>query len=341
MGKVYSPEEIKDGHIPEIGAHENAARFLLDELFVHEKATLTTEEENQFSPLGYNNYFSIPAGMVYGSVALGIANRRSDIDLLLHYHDNYATDAFQIMGKLIGFTEAKFHTPIELNALPVSSLASPLEHTIDPLFAQHLYAVELQRDPQWSYGWPARTLHWSMVGLSDRDGVRSIATRYCGGKARQFTRALTDGNNEPIDYKNFQRALELPSAIGRKVLAATHTEALPDSVISGDRNTSMQMLLEKMNSISGSAYERSTDTLKWLIDKDAEYSELLEQAIVSQVRIEAYAKWIQKHYTEACTHAYRLARVWVDILRADLNSRNYSVDCVELSSPDSIDADMY
>lgn len=202
MGKVFSPEEVGAGLVPEVGAQQQAARFLLDSLF----APVTNGT--------YQGREGVAAGLVYGSTTFG-PNRRSDLDVLITYDPNRATEALPIIRQVIAETEGRFHTPVEAKVLYLGSLASHLEDNNDPLYMSHLLNVQRCK-PQWSRNDPVPL---DSEVYPPRTRLVELALQYCSTKVRQFAWGVNEVN--PMYDVIMQRALELPGAIGRKVLAAT------------------------------------------------------------------------------------------------------------------------
>lgn len=319
MGKIYSPEEVASGWIPEIGSHEQAARFIMDELIKPELINDIVLAD------GYVSTPYAESGMVYGSVAMGAANRRSDLDVLLNYHDNEAGLVLPRIASVLQSAEEQFKVHPEANIYPVGVLGDPRQHTIDALFAEHLIAIQAQDEPRWSYNWPVDSLIVSdyRVDFEDKDRIRAIALRYVSAKATQFARAIVGYRDKP-DYRVLQRALELPTALGRKILAATYDYEIGDEVISGDRRRVREMLFERLEMIDWPGVsEHGIEPLARLEACNEDYTELLERAISGDVKIEEYAGWINERVPEAYLLAYRATGMWSEILSLNLDRKKY------------------
>lgn len=324
MGRVYSPKDVMLERVPEIGAHEQAARFIMTELIeAHDSYVLN----NPVTPEEPGPPFGIDSGMIYGSVAMGSANRRSDLDVLINYADNHAESILPHIGSVFRQVEERFGVFIEPNLLPVGALFDSRQHSIDPLFAEHLIAVQQQKEPRWSYNWPVNALMLSEQRLDpeDQERTRAIALRYVRAKSTLFVRAWV-GHREGagLNLHALQRALELPTALGRKILAATCDGEISDELISGNRAGVRQMLFERLETIDWPGVtETGMEPMTRLQAHDEEYSELLEGAINGNVSIKDYEAWIRAQVPNAYFLALVTSKVWSDILSKNLDRRKY------------------
>lgn len=336
MGKVFTQWEVADGRIPEPGAHEQAALFIMSDLI---RAYDETEVFDLSKP-DEIPAFGLASGMVYGSVAMGVANRRSDLDVLLNYHPDYSAEIIPRIGEVIKTIRQRFAVPVEPNIYPVNALYDPRKHSVDPLFAEHLIAIQYQEGHPWSYGWPVDGLAYSnnRLDFSDSDRIRSIALAYVNAKRSQFARAIAHGDQ--INFPVLQRALELPTALGRKILAATYEEKIGDEIISGDRTQVRELLFKRLEEIEWPEVgEAAIKPLKWLLDRDEEYSSLLEQAINGEITNEEYEAWLRAIVPEAYFAAHQACLAWDNILGDDLDRRPYGKETQQLNLID--DAEVY
>jgi len=297
MGQIFSAEKVSRGEIPEAGAHAAAGRFILDRLF--ERKLCVVDESHP-------SYYGIDAAMIYGSTAMGRAAVRSDLDVLAIYA--YPKDLPYFRNILIE-TEDLFHVPIEPQLYRSGALSTPSRHSIDPLYAQHLLEVQEMSDPMWSVNWPVDGLRNIANQELGEDYLRRLATGYAGGKARQLTRASLNYRGE-VDTHDMQRALELPSAIGRKILPIyVEPEEMPDVVDKAEMIKKVrQVTLEQV--IDGN--ERVLPYFDRLLVLDREYDELLAQVTKSQITIGQYEQWLQDHYLEAIETGVLLTNFWSD-----------------------------
>lgn len=323
MGKVFSPEEIEQGHIPEEGAHEAAGRAILNRLFIGDEAFVW----NTLSA-------KLAGGMVYGSTALGKANKRSDVDVLVVYRGDRSDILDDVRGV---FTEAedRFHVPIEAHMLEFNSSGRPSEHTLDPLLLNHLFEIQEQDDPRWSYNWP---LSYLSIFLPEEDPseaqLRHLAQRYSTAKMRQFAHALTDYRGE-VNYKTLQRALELPTALGRKVIAATIDPEMgqaPHPLPPADSNDIM--LTKLANLPQPKQGDEAARTMRQLAMFNREYSSLLELTIDGNVTTGVYSDWLERNYLYICQQAHDLAYHWKEIIAEDYDRPVYTATNLIEPSPD-------
>lgn len=306
MGRIFTAEAVAHHHIPEPGAHQEAGRFILDQLF-EPRDEWTNEEKFAFIIDGNG----VESGLVYGSTALGSAGLRSDVDILLNYHASYANTVFPLIRDLFETAERTYNVPVEANVLPVGALYSPLEHSIDPLFAQHLLTVQYLEEPRWSYNWPVDAIQFTPLG-EDLEQLRAIAIRYASGKSRQFTRALINFRGE-ADLLVMQRALELPGAIGRKVIAATQEHGDEDLDL-GDKHVLSDVTLERLTQLSQGWFTQATLYHQYLFNLDKTYNQILQSAIEGDTAVEDYTEWIQENYLHACKMAQEVAYAWSQII---------------------------
>jgi len=307
MGVVFSPEAIDNNQVPKPGDHQEAGRFILNQFF--ELDDNVTADERSYFQLESSG---IASGLVYGSTALGSAGLRSDVDVLVNYHARQATKVFsQIRGVFIE-AEKTYNVPVESQVLPVGALSNPLEHSIDPLFAKHLLEVQEQDNPRWSYNWPVRDLRTQLLEEGDTDHIRAIAVGYASGKARQFTRALVNFRGEP-DLQVFQRALELPGAIGRKVIIATQSAetVIPDT---GDKKSMITSALSRLEELAPDHFDTAVSSQQWLIDLDKNYDEILGDVLSGTTTIANYKYWLDSNYSLAIRLAQEVAYVWGQIV---------------------------
>jgi hypothetical protein len=254
MGRIYTPEQLVNGAIPEPGVHEAAGRYLLDKLFEERGdfyygstgleavviPSMNDEDKAEYeanclsgrshpeekllvhSGLTAGMGMGIRAGMVYGSTVLGTAGRRSDLDVLVIFNDGDSDRALPFLRDSFRDVASRFKVVVEPNVLSVDSAHRPFGHSIDTLFLDHLVDVQYMDSPRWSYEFPADFLSRSRMEYDPEHMIernRLILQRYASGKERQCTSALASQNPEG-QLHEMQRALEIPFALGRKAFSA-------------------------------------------------------------------------------------------------------------------------
>lgn len=335
MGRVFTPESIAHDEIPRPGAHERAGTFVLGELF--NKATsgyLDLQPEPPASPgLGLEGDISewtdsegrVEAAMVYGSTALGRASLRSDLDVLVTYRADDG-ETLRHIGSVFAEAERTFHVPVEKQLFEAFASSDPLIHNIDPLFMMHLRKVQAMEDPQWSINWPVVFMHTDDPIKSAR--LRRMGIRYAAMKAKLFAGTLTsrDAHDGRIDYSAFQRALELPGAIGRKGVPATNREGdpLPDT---DDKYALQALARERLEVLVAESrawfYPRANLAISQhdaLLRRDAEYDAVLQETIEDPTKLREYDDWLHGNYLPSLRLARDVSMAWAACLE-DYNSR--------------------
>ncbi len=315
MGKVFSPEEIDEGRFPEPGAHEEAGRFVLKNLFDSDELWVPIGDGRRSLNFDVSHkYHGLESGMIYGSTALGTANIRSDVDALVVYRGE-SSIVLSTIREVFEEAEKTYHVPVEGHILEFYSRARPLGHSIDSLFLNHLLAIQEQDEPRWSYNWPVSYL---LNHISDeppsQQSIRNLAEGYTSGKMRQFARAITGFRGE-INYNTMQRALELPSAIGRKVIAATIDPDDAQRPHTMPAEDSMPLMMQKLYEID--YFQLGPDTaknLRMLSTMNQEYNNLLDSAVNETIGLDYYTEWLQRHYLTFCRMAHDLAFGWKQII---------------------------
>lgn len=284
MGRVFPSEQIFKLEIPEPGAHARAGKYILE----------------RFDNEGGSG-LSIDGAMVYGSTALGTASLRSDVDLFIAYNPGDADETLLKIRTILGDAEQIYHVPIESHALDTVSLRNPLRHSIDPLFAEELLAISDDLSMQeWVVGRPLDDLRY--FKMTDRR-VRGVAISYTAAKAKQFARAIL-AYRDTVDLATLQRALELPSAIGRKVIPATVAfgEASYDSA---DKKAMIRLAQKRLGKLFEAASwnwlgsDDPVGVFAALEHLDREYSALLDSAVNGLTSGSQYDKWLSENYLPA------------------------------------------
>ncbi len=306
MGQVFSGEQIFKGQIPEPGAHAHAGKYILE----------------RFDDEGGSS-LSIDGAMVYGSTALGTASLRSDVDLFIAYHPDDARETLQNIRTILADAEQTYRVPIESHALDTTSLRNPLRHSIDPLFAEQLLDIaDDLRMREWVVGHPLGALRY--FEMTERR-VRGVAVQYTGAKAKQFARAIL-AYRDTVDLTTLQRALELPSAIGRKVIPATIAfgETPYDSA---DKKAMIRLTQQRLGKLFEAASwdwlgsENPVSEFVALERLDREYSAVLDSAVNGLTSGSQYEKWLSNNYLPALQAARAVSYDFSELVK-----RSWMVD---------------
>lgn len=319
MGKIFTPEQLEQGRVPELGAHEKAAEFVCEQLFFDQNIF---DEIPQASSMERDNV--IIAGLVHGSSTHGTTNIRSDLDNLLIVDSSCTSFGSATLAEITShvFREAyrRFNVEVESNRIEVGDIARR-HHRIDPVFLNYLLRAE--ENPDFSWNSPATMIR---QGFSEEDfqpvNLADVLCRYTADKIAKFDKAM---NTEEMDYHAMQRAFELPKNLARKVLSALD----PDfSVQAASTQEILDGMLEFYNS-QVLAAGRSIGNLETLVSLDREYSELLDDITKGRKSIGDYTAWITRCYRPAILLAAEGTRQYKVALDTHLTSleaeRTYNV----------------
>jgi len=212
MGVVYSCEEIMERRVPKEGAHEIAARTLLQSV---------------------SDICGVELTSVHGSVTDGRATVRSDIDLLVTYAPQLAHEEPEILDEISAVVDAvqeEHFVKIEPNRWPKEPVQAREARMYDRLFACHLADAQMNR--KWTIGIPDETIETIARRSMAQVDIESIVVDYLTYKHSGFANAPRRYDDEdPSALKTMQRMLELPKGVGRKLAQAQgilHPEALGD-----------------------------------------------------------------------------------------------------------------
>jgi predicted nucleotidyltransferase len=290
MGKVFSPEEIESGRIPKPGAHRQAAEYIL--------ASLAREQ----------SYDGIAGVLVYGSTTTGSANVRSDLDVLVSFYNKEVQSGLQRVQSTFQSAEERYHVPVE----PHISRVNSYPPYIDPLFAKHL--IDTAAQEEWSRGTPVEMLFEHTVAA---EKLGALALNYIALKSVKMAKGIVNYRGEP-DLATLQRAFELPSALGRKIVPALreNADALAPTYSRQDLRDSTKELLEELAGETLWGYRNAQLALnhRTLDRLDKEYSTVLAATLAGTVSLEAYDQWIRTNYLEALSLAEQVATGWAHTL---------------------------
>lgn len=292
MGKVFSPAEIAAGLIPEEGAHARAANALLD--FFRGQGHIDKLQPGD-----------VQSVVVYGSTVSSAVkpNIRSDVDVAFVYAER-AVQAPRGIVTLLGTIGARHAVNIEPNILSNRQFTVGA-HAIDRSFMDHLAAA----DPAVCYGDNLfRGVTWQ-----ENATYSQAFLRYCVAKERQFLSASIEVS-QPIHEPNLhkmQRALELPNAIGRKLLCAAQEmkpEVFRNMLFDGSDKANIaqhvNLFFDRYWDINPSLLE-SMNQLRQL---DNRYNYALLQTIAGMASLEEYKCWLYDHERTVTETAFTLSQ---------------------------------
>lgn len=257
MGRIFSYEEIAEGRLP------------TPETF--------TNTHQVFSELAHEGIQDgwLDGAFVYGSVALGLANPRSDFDAFLALTDS-TLEVFVAAKQLISETldSCNRTIPMAPNVQPVRALEAG-RHEMDRFFGKHLCG-----DNRIVYGNdPASYISFAPLPADQ------ILADYIFHKRRRLTDAYTATSpHDASEDSGIQRLLELPTSIGRKLLPALEEVGIiGEQPEMGAHKKAVQARTRTLL-----ASENLEEGFDQLLEFDQLYSDLLHAASQGSVSKEAY-----------------------------------------------------
>lgn len=272
MGVVYSALDIECETFPTEGDHERAAESVL--AVVSELPGVDTT-------------------MVYGSVAEGRSNLRSDLDVLVTYTAEGTEEALlrRMIAKELDEVETHTDVRVEANIWPTHEpLALRTARINDLLFAGYL-ARHMNLTDEWRIGSPDVVTMRVAEGLhsaSEHD-IAQIVLKYAAAKHKRFMRAPLLYKDDPRVLSAMQRALELPKAIGRKVVQLK------------DLSEAGRTQPELIDTLLESGLDGTTaGAIVALSETDREYTDLIEgidaYGDISSSGKTRYETWLRESY---------------------------------------------
>ena len=250
MGKVYEFSDIAGNRVPK------------PDNFIEAKTTVLTE----LSDLASRG--EIYGAKIFGSVAKGAPNERSDFDLLV------ITSKDTALGQLRDIVaRIRNQTNVDIEPLVVDEeFAARGFHSIEDLFLDHIRDIPVEgnvagRDPMEiirSFGLPVAIVH----------------KQYLAQKLRRLREGVfTHSNADRI--KILQRALEAPVNVGRRTLQVLFS--LRDIVLSDDRKPAVIQAFRK-------TFQNTNLMLpfEYLLDRDNFYTAYLRETMQRNVSEQEY-----------------------------------------------------
>jgi len=300
MGKVFSPAEVQNGAVPAPYAHESAAAEILQAArdahvgeydFVHTRSALS----------------KISGVMIYGSTATGTANIRSDLDVLVAY-DN-SVKAIDQAHELFKEVSHRWRVPVEANAQPWLAIESPLRNGLDIAFASHL--KHIAADDRWRAGNPTADLRVDVDRETYEAFLLPATVKYLASKRKKFAHELMEVSDEP-DLKVMQRALELPTAVARKILSLKEPPEIADKADNKQAAVAYchQIMIDLRPGTTFFENEDEAGNFMELVAANAEYSEALDATVTGALSIGDYELWLNDHYRVSLQRAHNVALYW-------------------------------
>jgi hypothetical protein len=294
MGRVFSYQEVEKGQVPELAAFERASSLFVE---------LAESEVDK----GY-----VDGSFIYGSVALGVANRRSDFDTFLSLadddHRNYEA-AKSIIQTVV--SETGRSVPI----LPIVQTKEALScgrHEIDRFFGQHLtsaYRIVQGNDPA------------AYISFSGQPADEILGT-YLFQKKRRLANTYT--STDPLDVAEggIQRMLELPPAIGRKALQAlTEMGLMPEAVEKSADKLAVVYKSRELFEAHGIA-----DGFNNLVKANTEYDSLLTDTLQGRTDKETYEDTLKSLHAKLPYAINWIEQVELALLKPELShSSQYQI----------------
>ena len=282
MGRVFSYEEITEGNLPTADTFDSAQQVF-----------------SELVASGVDKGW-LDGAFVYGSVALGLANRRSDFDAFLALTDS-TPKAYGAAKELINTVLGNSNRTIPI--VPIVQPRQALEtgrHEMDRFFGQHLsseFRLVQGNDP-------ADYISYAPNPASE------ILASYLFQKRRRITNAYT--SSLPLDFRDgngIQRMLELPSAVGRKVLQAFAEAGYIAEAV--DKSADKTAVLAHtyallINEGAGEGFDE-------LVRLDGVYYDLLAETLSGSVTKETYEDEIKELHAKM-----PIAISWLDKLEQNL-----------------------
>lgn len=286
MGVIFTQEQVERGRIPRLGDHAEAMDAFLALV-------------NQDGP--------IEAALGYGSTAYGRATRRSDVDLAIFFDADRERETVETLKDVQAeLRRSGNFAPLEMHMEDVVDRG--IKHD-DPQYTMHLIRT-VQERPQWSVGNPLRFLREPKL---PHEVVIQDARDFLDSKWRKFYKAEFA---ERMDFGAYQRALEFPVAVGRKVFSVLQlyggTEF--DTVDKANMQEKALEQLEICNENGVRTAERVLSQHKLLVSRDKEYSELVEGIVTGRSSKEGHELWLTSGYRVAVAAARECAYGWQRVL---------------------------
>lgn len=284
MGKIISAESIAQGAYPRQGDHERVAGELM--------------EAAEAIP-------SLRAAIVFGSTALGHANRRSDVDIAIAHKEGDAMAFFADLQHT--FASLPQGNLVETHIISDSALRKGEVHDGDVFLAEHLRLAALTSRVPGIHPEAFAAMPDFLATLPPDEALtigERVTKKYLHHKERKFFNALRNGDDQ--NHSRLQRAFELPMAITRKF---ARLQVLRDH----GRQSAFGAEFYAKHSLATQAQQLEhtnkdwQQSSAWLIERDREYTSILEETIGGGMSLKQYEAWISEVSQPSLGHALRLS----------------------------------
>lgn len=261
MGRIFSYQDTAEERVPN------------PEVFDWARDAFTSLAET------YIDIGRIDGSFIYGSVALGAANPRSDFDSFISLREGLPRN-YNAVKTIVRIVEDETDHTVPI--LPIVQTRNALElgyHDMDRFFGQHLtsdYRIVQGGDPARYIVFPERPAGEVLGG-------------YLFNKKRRLANTYTTAEPLDVEEGGIQRMLELPPAIGRKMLQAlAEIGYIPEAVEkSADKSaviTKSRCVLDKHGVVE--EFDR-------IVAMNEEYDDLLKEALNGRVDKKTYENVIE------------------------------------------------
>jgi len=281
MGRVFSEEQIRRGDIPAPEDFERATR--------HFRSSV---EEGIAAG-------SLDGAVIFGSVAIGAATIRSDLDAMIVPVD-HSPEALHALKRVHAeIDDYACDVPVNTSLHHRNRLASG-SHEIDRFFGSHLTGpqrIVIGNDP-------AEYMQFNTLP------ARDILLAYVHHKMRSTSQLVV--TYESAEYfKGLQRLLELPLAVGRKALMAI--DEIEGTSAATTDSANKHVVAER--SLALFAEMGVEGTAKKILDYDTYYNEELKE-VLQTLNLDGYT-----HFLEELDELALEVSPWLDAVHDAISRR--------------------
>lgn len=294
MGKIYTPEEVRLGRLPEPDAPLNMARAAI--------ARYRAENEMRGHPT--------LTAMVFGAAVLEQTNSiRTEVNIVVRPSAEQNDELLRSVEK----EAEEQHVSLRHFILPPDNDSALL----DPFLARHLtelHDVLYEKHDDLIEGNPVFDfLAYVEQARDDPTFQLAAALRCLGARALEFQSAKQ--SSQEIDWRTYQRALELPDTLARQ---------LPDHVLG--RCTREEALVSiRQWMIERAVSARMQAHFQQVAIFDVAYDTILRTTTAHPDLLGVYTRWVRKNYVFALKLAHIFTLEWVDEI-TKFYQENYSID---------------